>query len=203
MSPQDCTRLHSKFILGSLSELLSHDEVEQLLQLMPSTMKKFLEAIESSTTNNSHEVHCLESVFSLSEAILSLNSLLINEKNCEMIVSKNVIPALVTLLACGSTSEKESGCQLIWNLLLSPKHGLQFKQQLASSEISIDDCLSCFPDSENNALSSLSSCLFFLLDPNKRNGMLYSLSVIHANYIKTITVLVLLLYMYIPPVLNC
>ena len=168
-SSHDDVRLHSKFILGSLSELLSHDEVDELLQLTVSEMTSFLEAFECSTTSSSHAVHCLNSVFSLAEAVLSLNSLLVNDKNCEMIIAKNVVPALFTLLACGSISEQISGCQLIWNLLLSPKYGLKFKQQLM--ELSMEDCLRIFLESKSNNLSLLSSCLLFLLDSDGVKGI--------------------------------
>lgn len=171
-STHDDVRLHSKFILGSLSELLSPNEVDELLQLTLSEMRSFLEAFEHSTTNNSHAVHCLNSVFSLTEAILSLNSILVNDKNCEMIIAKNVVPALFTLLACGSISEQISGCQLIWNLLLSPKYGLKFKQQLMSSELQMEDCLRIFVESKNCNLSLLSSCLLFLLESDGVKGIL-------------------------------
>lgn len=166
-SPHFEIRLHAKLILGYLSSLLSEEEIKDSLQLMASDMDTFLEAIKLSTTSNSHTVLCQDCSFSTVEALTGLNNLVIDTKNCQATVHKNIVPSLVALLACGSTSEQKAGCRLLWSILGSPDVGPKFKEQLQSSEIPIVDCFSSLFASEDESLSLLAHCILFILDTSE------------------------------------
>ena len=163
-------RLHAKFILGYLYSLLSQDEIKDVLELLPSDMSTLLQAFELRTTSNSHVVSCQDCTFSMVEVLTSLNNLVLNPKNCESIVRKNIIPSLAAFLACGSVLEQKSGCQLLWSILNSPGVGLRFKEQIQSSEIPLIDCLRLLTDSDDESLSFLAQCILTTVDPSEEEG---------------------------------
>ena len=169
-SPFFEVRLHAKILLGHLLPLISERDFS-VLQLTSADLNCFLEAFKTGTTSANREFQCQDSTFSVTEAAHALKSLVANPKNCEMIVRKNLVPALATLLSCGDTAELKAGCELIWSLLSSPSQGLKFKEQLELSEIPLVECLHFLQESEDKALSLLSHCVLFAMDALEDKGM--------------------------------
>jgi hypothetical protein len=163
--------LHAKFILSSLSTLLSEKEIDQLLQLTVEEADSFLKALEIGITAKDRQVKCYDVCsFSVTEALKILTNLSSNVKNCENIVRSIAIPSFVALLISGSTTEQKAVCQLIWKVLRTPSIGPKFKEQLISSELSIEDCVTSLQESEDEELVMLSDAVLLSMDTALNEG---------------------------------
>ena len=169
-SPFFEVRLHAKILLGHLLPLISERDFS-ILQLTSADMDSFLDAFQTGTTSANREFQCQDSTFSVAEAAHALKALAANPKNCDMIVSKNLVPALATLLSCGDIAELKAGCELVWNILSLPRCGSVFREQLELSEIPLVECLQFLQESEDEALSLLSHCVLFAMDALEEKGM--------------------------------
>lgn len=163
--------LHAKFILSSLSTLLSENEVDQLLQLTFEEKEVFLKALQVGITANNRQVDCNRCSFFVSEALTTLKNLVANLRNCEMIVGSDIIPSLAALLITGSISEQKAGCEFIWKVLTMPNVGPNFREQLQASEISIEDCITPLLASDNEELIMLADAVLFFMDTTKNEGI--------------------------------
>jgi len=159
-------RLHAVFILGFLSVLLSKEEIDELLKLTIADMTCFITALQNSTTSDSHEVKVSDSVFSVPVALLSLKNLLVNSEVCSILMKMDIVPSMLTLLACGSKTEQGSCCQFLWSIIVSQKFTAEFKCELMSSDHHIKECLISLLNSGDTNLVALTSSLLFVIDSN-------------------------------------
>jgi len=159
-------RLHAVFILGFLSALLSQKEIDELLKLSIADITSFITALENSTTSNSHEVKVSDSVFPIPVALHSLKNLFVNSEVCTILMKMDIIPSMMTFLACGSKSEQTTCCLLLWSVLVSQKFPQKFKNEILSCDHPIKECLASLLESGDTNLISLTTSLQFLLDSN-------------------------------------
>ena len=159
-----CIRLHAVFILGFLSALLSQKEIDELLKLSITDMTCFITALEDSTTSNSHEVKMSDSVFPITIALHSLKNLFVNSEVCTILIKMDIVPSLLTLLACGSKCEQRACCQFLWSVLLSQKFSQEFKIEILSGDHPIKECLTSLLESGDTNLISVTSSLLLLFD---------------------------------------
>ena len=160
-------RLHAVFILGFLSALLSQKEIDELLKLPIADMTCFITALQNSTTSNSHEVKVSDSVFSVPVALLSLENLLVNFEVCSILMKIDIVPSMLTLLACGSKFEQRACCQFLWSILVFIP---EFKNEILSSDHHIEECLASLLESGDTSLVPLTFSLLFLIESNGTEG---------------------------------
>lgn len=164
-SPYFEVSLHAKFILASISSLLSEAELDQLLSLTPKEQVSFIKAFCSGVTSESREVECSGCSFLVKEALSAITNLVVNAKNCEMIVkSDSIVSSLAALLVAGSLSEQKAGCELMWTILsMQNTFGSEFKDKLLASEIAIAPLLKL----DDPELVILVNNILFYLDKNE------------------------------------
>ena len=160
-------RIHAVFVLCHLSMLLTSQQTD-LLHLRSEDMGSLLGAFEYASTAGDHKV-CLPNstrVMTVSEMTEVLVNLQMNKKNRTVILERNIIPTLTSLLAAERAEERTSGCRLLWSLL----HDSAFREQVHSSDLPIAEMLQALRDDPDKDVRQVALCTHFCLEGMGQEG---------------------------------
>ena len=168
-------RTHAIFILSHLVTLLS-SQPANLIHPCPHIMNSLLMTFEHASTANNHSA-CLSGttrVMTASEISNILENLLLNEENCTVIIERDIIPTLASLLATGRIEEQKSACRLMWSLL----HHSGFKEQVSSSELPLVEMVQMLDNASEKELKQLSMYTRFAFEGISEEGKRYKYNII-------------------------
>lgn len=160
-------RIHAVFVLCHLSMLLTSQQTD-LLHLRSEDMGSLLGTFEYASTAGDHKA-CLPNstrVMTVSEMTEVLVNLQMDKKNRTVILERNIIPTLTSLLAAERTEERTSGCRLLWSLL----HDSAFREQVHSSDLPIAEMLQALRDDPDKDVRQVALCTLFCLEGMGQEG---------------------------------
>ena len=139
-----------------------------LVQLCREDIDRLLSAFEYASTAGDHKACLPDStrVMTVSEMTNVLETLQTNEKNCAMIIERNIIPTLTSLLAAEGFEERLSGCRLLWSLL----HHSAFREQVRSSDLPIAEMVQILREDPHEDVCQAALCALFSLEGMEEAG---------------------------------
>ena len=160
-------RIHAVFVLCHLSMLLPSQQTD-LLHLHSQDIASLLGAFEYASTAGDHKASLPNSarIMTVSEMTEVLVNLQMDKKNRTVMLERNVIPTLTSLLAAERAEERISGCRLLWSLL----HDSAFIEQIHSSDLPIGEMLQALRDDPDKDVRQVALCTFFCLEGMEREG---------------------------------
>ena len=149
--------IHAKLILAYVSAILTNDEIDEFLQLSPSSADDLLVILGEASTSSNRKANG----FTVTEIAKGMNQLLVCNGNRRYLAKSTLLPSMVSVLCCESTQEQLASCELLWNLLQEN----EFKLMVNESNLPLTDLLEQLKESEETSLSTLASCtLMDLMD---------------------------------------
>ena len=160
-------RIHAVFVLCHLSMLLPSQQTD-LLYLHSQDIASLLGAFEYASTAGDHKASLPNStrIMTVSEMTEVLVNLQMDKKNRTVMLERNVIPTLTSLLAAERAEERISGCRLLWSLL----HDSAFIEQIHSSDLPIAEMLQAPRDDPDKDVRQVALCTFFCLEGMEQEG---------------------------------
>ena len=166
-SPETSIRTHAIFVLTHLATLLSSQSAD-LIQPCPEIMNNMLRIFEYASTTNNHtvSVSTLSRVMSIPEIVHILENLQINEENYKVMIERDLIPTIMSLLAVGGVEELKSVSRLVWRLL---RHS-SFREKVYSSDLPIAETIQMLCDTPIKELKQLFLCTRVALEGINEEG---------------------------------
>lgn len=160
-------RIHAVFVLSHLSPLFASQHID-LVQLCPEDMYRLLSALEYASTAGGHKA-CLPGsarIMSVPEMTDVLVNLQTNETNFAIMMDRNIIPTLASLLAAEGFEDRLSGCRLLWSLL----HHSAFRAQVCSSDLPIAEMVQMLREDPHEDVCQVALCILFSLEGTEEKG---------------------------------
>lgn len=157
-SPIFGIRIHTKFIAGRLVQHIPSIN-RDILKLDDEDIKVLCEMIGQTSTSPKFEVHHLDCLFTATELLSGIRSILHYVSNRKGLLSNSILTSLVGILIGGGILEKKAACLVIWDLIADSS----FLETLNLLELPLADILrelqSCFDPEFDLLLSGLDSSL--------------------------------------------
>ena len=109
----------------------------EIIKLEDSDIKILCEMLGQASASDKFEVHCLDCVFSATELVSGIRSVLHHNFNRKGMLCGGVLTGLVAILVGGGTLEKKEACLAIWDLVADAR----FIETLKSLELPLVDIL--------------------------------------------------------------
>lgn len=155
-SPVFSIRIHSKFIAGRLVQHIPSMNMD-ILKLEDADIKALCEMLGQVSTSDRFEVRHLNCVFSATELLSGIRSVLHHDLNRKKMLHEGILTGMVAILVGGGVLEKKEVCLAIWDLVVDSG----FAESFDSLELPLVDILpelvSCF-DTEFDLLLSGLAC---------------------------------------------
>lgn len=166
-SPETSIRTHAIFVLTHLATLLASQPAD-LIQPCPELMDNMLRIFEHASTSNNHTVcvHTLSRVMSIPEIAHILENLQTNEENYKIMIERDLLPTIMSLLAVGGVEELKSVNRLVWRLL---RHS-SFREKVYSSDLPIAETIQMLCDTPIKELKQLCLCSYIALEGINEEG---------------------------------
>ena len=109
----------------------------EIIKLEDSDIKILCEMLGQASASDKFEVRCLDCVFSATELVSGIRSVLHHNFNRKGMLCGGVLTGLVAILVGGGTLEKKEACLAIWDLVADAR----FIETLKSLELPLVDIL--------------------------------------------------------------
>jgi len=110
------------------------------------------------------------SVPEMTDVLVNLQT---NETNFAIMMDRNIIPTLASLLAAEGFEDRLSGCRLLWSLL----HHSAFRAQVCSSDLPIAEMVQMLREDPHEDVCQVALCTLFSLEGTDEKGKWRSESV--------------------------
>ena len=160
-------RTHAIFVLTHLATLLASQPAD-LIHPCPEIMNNLLRIFEFASTTDDRTVcvATLTRVMTVTEIAHILENLQTNEENYKLMIERDLIPTLVSLLAVGGDEELKSASLLLWRLL----HHSSFREKASSSDLPIAETIQMLCDTSDKDLKQLFLCTCLALEGINEKG---------------------------------
>ena len=109
----------------------------EIIKLEDSDIEILCKMLGQASASDKFEVHCLDCVFSATELVSGIRSILHYDINRKGMLCGGVLTGLVAILVGGGTLEKKEACLAIWDLVADAR----FVETLESLELPLVDIL--------------------------------------------------------------